>query len=112
MMDKRTFKTSKGFRTVFGKVKPNFQKNKSDVFDVPRVNMAYSQANPWVSEHLGCHRTQVDEFQKDIDHIPGAYYTPDGKVVCESRQARNEVMKVRGVRDNDAGYGDWGGEHN
>ena len=64
-MEKNEYKTSKGFRTVFTKVKPNFRKHKEN-----------------------------------------------GNLVMESRKARNEVLKLRGCRDNDAGYGDYSGEHN
>ena len=63
-MNKETFKTSKGFRTVFAKVKPNFTKNRSDVFNVPNVNNAISQANPLESQSIGVHRSQVQEFNE------------------------------------------------
>ena len=113
-MQKQTYKISKGFRTVFAKVKPNFTKNKSKVFDVPNVGNAISQANPLESQSIGVHRTQVAEFNKMYKDakISGAMHKEDGTLVLESRQARNEVLKLRGCRDNDAGYGDYCGEHN
>lgn len=112
-MQKKQFKTSTGFRTVFSKVKPNFTKNKSDVFHVPNVNNAINQANPLESQAIGVHRTQVKEFNEYYKKhgIVGAVHKPDGTLVMESRQARNEVLKLRGCRDNDAGYGDYAGEN-
>jgi hypothetical protein len=112
--EKQTYKTNKGFRTVFSKVKPNFTKNKSEVFDVPNINCAYSQANPMESQSIGVHRTQVKEFNEMYKKagIVGAMHKENGNLVLESRKARNEVLKLRGCRDNDAGYGDYGGEHN
>jgi hypothetical protein len=113
-MEKKQYKTSKGFRTVFAKVKPNFRKNQSDVFNVPNVNNAINQANPLESQSIGVHRDQVAEFNAYYKEngIVGAGHKPDGTLVMESRQARNEVLKLRGCRDNDAGYGDYCGEHN
>ena len=114
MNQKQTYKTSKGFRTVFGKVKPNFKKNKSDVFHIPNVNNAISQANPLESTSIGVHRSQVAEFNKMYKDagIVGAMHKENGNLVLESRKARNEVLKLRGCRDNDAGYGDYCGENN
>lgn len=113
-MKKQTFKTSKGERTVFSKVKPNFRAKRSDVFSVPMVNNAINQANPLESMSIGVHRNQVAEFNKMYKDrgIAGAYHKEDGTLVMESRKARNEVLKARGCRDNDAGYGDYCGEHN
>jgi len=114
MTKKQTFKISRGWRTVFAKVKPNFTKNKSDVFAVPNINNAINQAKPLESVGLGVHRTQATEFNEMYRDagISGAMHKEDGTLVLESRQARNKVLKLRGCRDNDAGYGDWGGEHN
>jgi hypothetical protein len=114
MTEKQTYKISKGFRTVFTKVKPNFRKNRSDVFNVPTVNNAISQANPLESQSIGVHRSQVQEFNEMYRDagIVGAMHKENGNLVMESRQARNEVLKLRGCRDNDAGYGDYCGEHN
>lgn len=113
-MKKKTVKISKGFRTVFSKVKPHFTKNKSDVFAVPNVNNAINQANPLKSVSIGVHRSQVAEFNKMYKDagIVGAGHEADGTLVLESRQARNDVLKLRGCRDNDAGYGDYCGENN
>ena len=106
MTEKQTYKISKGFRTVFTKVRPNFRKNRSDVFNVPTVSNAISQANPLESQSIGVHRSQVQEFNEMYRH------KENGNLVMESRKARNEVLKLRGCRDNDAGYGDYCGEHN
>jgi hypothetical protein len=78
------------------------------------VNNAINQAKPLESVSVGVHRSQVAEFNKmyQEDGISGAYHKEDGTAVFESRQARNRVLKLRGCRDNDAGYGDYCGEHN
>jgi hypothetical protein len=43
--------------------------------------------------------------------ITGARHLPDGTLECDSRSARNAVMKARQLRDQDAGYGDWAGRN-
>ena len=80
---------------------------------VPMVGVAISQAAPLRSLGLGCARRQVGEFNRYYrEHgISGAYHDSDGTCVLESRQARNKVLKLRGLRDNDAGYGDWAGKN-
>ena len=84
------------------------------MFNVPTVNNAISQANPLESQSIGVHRSQVQEFNEMYRDagIVGAMHKENGNLVMESRQARNEVLKLRGCRDNDAGYGDYCGEHN
>ena len=101
----RTYKTSVGTRTVFRKQNPDFTKNRSDLYAVPNINNAITQANPLESTAIGVHREQVQEFNqmyKDAG-IVGAMHKKDGTMVFESRQARNSVLKLRGCRDNDAG---------
>lgn len=79
---------------------------------VPMIGGAINQAKPLRSLGLGCHRTQAREFNQYYreNGITGAHHDKDGVCVLESRQARNKVLKLRGLRDNDAGYGDWAGE--
>jgi hypothetical protein len=93
--------------------KPDFSTNRSPVFHVPRIGGAISQANPLRSIGLGVHPSQVQEFNSWYreNGIAGAGHTPDGACILESRKARNEVLKLRGVRDNDAGYGDHSGNN-
>jgi len=77
------------------------------------IGGAISQSRPLRSLGLGCHRTQVAEFNQFYrdNRITGVHHDADGTCVLESREARNEVLKLRGLRDNDAGYGDWSGKH-
>jgi hypothetical protein len=72
---------------------------------------AISQAKPWKSLGMGCSSRQVKEFNDFYQEngITGAYHEPDGTCVATSRKARNQVLKLRNMRDNDAGYGDWSG---
>ena len=117
MTQKRTFKTSKGFRTVFVNDTPDFSKNRSDVFDVPRIQDAYRNGHDSLS--FGVPKHMVKQFNQDVqdalaagkDHaLSGVHYKPDGTLHTESRQARNAELRRRNGRDQDAGYGDWSGE--
>jgi hypothetical protein len=93
--------------------RPDPTEKRSRVFAVPRMNLAYSAAQPLRSLALGCHPQQAPEFNRWYQQhgISGAHHDASGDCLLESRQARNEVMKLRGLRDNDAGYGDWSGQH-
>jgi len=86
--------------------KKNRGKSTSDIFGQRRVNNAISEAKPWKSIGMGVPSNQVDEFNRDYEKagIVGAHHTPDGTLVCESNNARNEVLSLRGYRDNDACY--------
>ncbi len=77
---------------------------------IPGIAAAYSR-RPVVSVGLGCTRKQVPEFNRRLEAagITGAHHAPNGDLVIETRQARNEVLKMRNMRDCDAGYGDWAG---
>lgn len=79
---------------------------------VPMVNNATTAARPQESLAMSCHRSQVGEYNAFCrdKQISGAHYKPDGTCVLESRQARNKLLRARGLRDNDAGYGDHAGE--
>lgn len=89
------------------------QKNRSKKFGVPPVRQAITTKNPLRSLGLAVHPKQAEEFNEYYrsENISGAYHDSDGTCVMESRNARNEVMKLRKYRDNDAGYGDWAGEN-
>jgi len=78
---------------------------------VPLVSNATTQARPQESLALSVHRSQAAEFNKLYRDagITSAHHKPDGTAVLESRQGRNQVLKLRKMRDNDAGYGDHAG---
>ena len=114
MIERREIKTDTRTIIVYGK--PRHEPKRSMLFggDVPMVNNAINQAKPLESVGLSVHRNQVAEFNQMYADakIVGAHHKADGTLVLESRQARNAVLKLRGARDNDACYGDYGGEHN
>ena len=74
-------------------------------------------ASPWGTPHVsigaGVHSNQVSEFnQLYKDHgITGAHHRPDGKLEENSRGQRAKVHKLRHIHDQDAGYGDYAGDH-
>jgi hypothetical protein len=84
---------------------------RSKVFGVPMIGCAISAANPWRSVGLACASHQTSEFNQfyQDNGISGAHHDTDGTFVAESRKARNDVLKLRNMRDNDASYGDWSG---
>lgn len=93
------------------RVKINTSIKRSTVFNVPMLGLAISSSNPLRSVGLACGKKQVSEFNEfyQQSEIVGAHHEPDGTCVLESRKARNDVLKARNLRDNDAGYGDWSG---
>jgi hypothetical protein len=50
----------------------------------------------------------VQEFNEDAkrDGVRGVEYQPDGSVKITSRQGRKQLMKLRGLKDNQGSYGD------
>jgi hypothetical protein len=79
--------------------------------DIPRGTMGVAQW-PLESRSAGCMRAQVEEFNRDLEAagITGARHKENGDLVIESRQARNQVLKHRGIIDQDGGYGDYVGK--
>ncbi len=70
--------------------------------------MPIEEGKPWTSQACGCHPTQVTQFNEDMKRhgIKCAHMNRDGTLECTSRKARRDVMKMRGLFDKDAGYGD------
>jgi len=75
---------------------------------IPMGTMAYNTARPLVSEGPGCMKAQVPEMREAIrEHgIVGAHVRDSGQIEFTSRKARKQVLKMRGLVDNDGGYGD------
>lgn len=96
--------------TVKGFQKGNTNKGRPPV---PRVAMPISDTKPWNSLGLSVHREQAAEFNALYKQrgITGAHHEANGDFVCTSKKARNQVLKARNTRDNDAGYGDYAGEN-
>jgi len=68
----------------------------------------YSTAwtTPQTSIAAACHSEDVQAFNEDYRKhgITGAYHRPDGVLVMETNQARNQVLALRGLHDRDACY--------
>jgi len=74
----------------------------------PMGTIAYTESNPLVSEGIGCMRTQVPKMREEIrkHNIKGVRVRDSGQVEITSRRGRRELMEMRGLHDNDGGYGD------
>lgn len=72
----------------------------------PQTNRAYEK--PLIGSAAGCHASQVPAMNAFLEEkgVSGARFLPDGRVRFESRQARNEFCRARGLIDQDGGYGD------
>jgi hypothetical protein len=68
----------------------------------------YTEHNPLVSDGCGVMKSQVGETRDLIKRhgIQGAAVMDSGQVRFTSRRARNEFLRMRGLRDLDGGYGD------
>lgn len=80
--------------------------------DVPAEwNGRRDQAGNWPqkSDALGVLDSQTDEAAQHLaDNGVSTAFTSDGtgRCIVESRGHRNRIMKVLGIHDRDAGYGD------
>lgn len=74
----------------------------------PMGTVAYRQHDPLISEGIGCMRSQVPEMREVIrkHNIKGVVVRDSGQLEITSRRGRRELLKVRGLVDNDGGYGD------
>lgn len=92
---------------------PDFYADNND--DKPLKGIpAIRSDKPFVSQAAAIHVDQVEKFNQQLrdNKVSGAYYRrSDGNLVCESRSARNKVLKMRCLRDGDAGYGDYAGRN-
>ena len=66
---------------------------------------------PIMSETSGVHPSQVKEAEAftRAQGVP-THYTKDGRAILTDRSHRKKFCRAMGVRDNDAGYGDYSGE--
>jgi hypothetical protein len=82
---------------------------KSDWLEgAPMTANTYTEHDPLISEGCGVHRSQVAETRELIrrHNIQGAAVKDSGQIVFTSRKARKEFLAMRGLVDNDGGYGD------
>ena len=75
---------------------------------VPGITNTYSEADPLISDGLGCMSGQVQEMRQAIRErgIRGARVLENGQLSFTSRRARAEVCRMRGLCDSDGGYSD------
>lgn len=80
----------------------------------------YRDHDPLVSQTLGCHSKQIDEFNRraheagrtDVEYVPhpmGIKYGGVARFTSRGDKGRNGEMKARNRFDGDAGYGDYAG---
>ena len=82
---------------------------KKDWLDAPpMVTDTYSEHDPLISEGCGVMKSQVGETREAIKRhgIVGAAVHNNGQVRFTSRRARKEFLRMRGLVDNEASYGD------
>lgn len=75
---------------------------------LPMGANTYQEHDPLVSDGLGCMKTQVPEMREAIKAhaIQGVRVRDNGQLEITSRRGRKELLKMRGLVDNDGGYGD------
>lgn len=77
---------------------------------IPMGSTTYSASKPLVSQGLGCMRHQVPEMREEVKKhgLSSVHIREDGAAELTSRgdTGRRGLMKMRGMRDNDGGYGD------
>ena len=82
---------------------------KSDWLDGPPMTAnTYTEHDPLVSDGLGCLKSQVPELRETIrqHNIQGVAVKDSGQLEITSRRGRKELLAVRGLVDNEAGYSD------
>jgi len=77
----------------------------------PMGTLAYSESKPLVSEALGCMKHQVPEMRQAVERagLSGVRVLKNGAVEITTRgeRGRRGLLKMRGLHDAEAGYGDW-----
>lgn len=74
----------------------------------PMTANTYSEHDPLISEGCGVMKSQVGETRKVLEahKIPGVAVLDSGQMRFTSRRARRDWLRIRGLNDQDAGYGD------
>lgn len=72
------------------------------------VPNTYSAHDPLVSDGIGCLKSQVPELRQVIKqhNIQGVTVKDSGQLEITSRRGRKELLRVRGLVDNDGGFSD------
>lgn len=75
----------------------------------PQVSITtYRGHDPLLSNGIGCMKSQVPEMRETIRKhgIPGVRVRDSGELEITSKRGRKQLLRVRGQKDNDGGYGD------
>jgi len=74
----------------------------------PMTANTYRDHDPLLSDGMGCMMAQVPEMREVIrkHNIKGVSVRDNGQLEITSRRGRRELLRVRGLADADAGYGD------
>lgn len=88
--------------------KAEFERLPAKPIGAPSVSNTYTEHDPLISDGVGCMKSQVPEMRKTIRQhsIQGAQVLDNGQIRFTSRRARRELLRVRGLCDNDGGYSD------
>ena len=88
--------------------KKEFRNRKPKPLGAPMVANTYRDHDPLLSDGIGCMKSQVGEMREVIHrhNIKGVTVRDSGQLEITSRRGRRELLKVRGLSDADAGYGD------
>lgn len=72
----------------------------------PMTANTYSDHDPLLSDGIGCMKSQVQEMREVIHrhNIQGVKVRDSGQLEITSRRGRRELLRVRGLRDEDGGY--------
>lgn len=72
----------------------------------PMASQAYSM--PLISDGIGCMKAQVPALRELVrrHNIQGVKVKDNGQLEITSRRGRRELLRARGLVDNDGGYGD------
>ncbi len=82
---------------------------KEDWLDGPAMTAnTYTEHDPLISEGCGVMKSQVKETREVIKlhGIQGAAVHDNGQIRFTSRRARKEFLALRGLNDQDGGFGD------
>lgn len=88
-----------------------FTANPSDDWLKPgglAIPNTYRAHDPLMSDGIGCMKSQVPELREVVrkHNIKGVTVQDSGRLEITSRQGRKELMRVRGLCDNEGCYGD------
>jgi len=85
-----------------------FNKTPAKELGAPMGANTYRGHDPLMSDGIGCMKSQVPEMREVIRKhgIKGVTVQDSGRLEITSRQGRKDILRVRGMVDQDGGYGD------